>query len=272
MSQRSTRRKKKKEKTPDYIAYTDNIVAKLLPLLTAQKAGEPSTVATGDAAAAAALPAILKHMEGEAAKRDSEAEAKKRRREEDCPEQEATVQKWGEVDLKDDGVTQINQLLRTKLRGPYGDPQVWFSGEFLKEKVEPVIGAGTHLRHMMGSDRINQKTLRLAHSRQSILELKHFAVNNSGVTRELDQDFSMSKDSESGEQVLSSRVRWSDVTSMYDCIDAALNQIIAVKTIRPWDYQYLAMFRVLHRARMFQEPAKTEKRQVEMVSIDFISV
>ena len=59
---------------------------------------------------------------------------------------------------------------------------------------------------------------------------------------------------------------------MYDCIDAALNQIIAVKTIRPWDYQYLAMFRVLHRARMFQEPAKTEKRQVEMVSIDFISV
>ena len=266
---RSTRKKKGR---PPYVAYTEDLLSKLMPMLQQRTPAAEVIRTEADPAVATALSAIQQHMQAEAAKRDKEAEAKKRRREEELPEQEQTLQKWGEIELQDDGAAQINQQLRAKLRGPTGDPAVWFTGEFTKEKVEPVVGAGIHLRHLMGSDRINPKTLRLHHSKYSILDLKHFATANSGVTRELDQDFAVAKDGESGEQLLSTRVRWAEINTMFDAVDSALNQVIATRAIRPWDYGPLAMYRAMHRARMFQEPAKTEKKQLEMVKVNYTTL
>lgn len=232
--QATTRRKKKTAvPTPDFVSYTDHLLTKLAPMFNNNKSQTAvETTTSTDGAAAAALPAILEHLRSEAKIREDEKEAKKRRREEECPEQEVTIQKWGDIDLKDDGLKTINPALRTKLRGPFGDPQVWWDQEFCNEKVEPVVAANIFLRHLLGSDRVNVKTLRLAHSRYSILEVKHFSSGNSGVTRELDQDFSMSKDTESGEQVLSSRVRWQDVDNMQDVMDAFINRIIVTHILR----------------------------------------
>lgn len=155
--------------------------------------------------------AILQHLQGEAKKRSQEEELKRRRREEECPEEEPKLQVWDNVNLLDDGLQSVNAALRTKLRGPFGDPAAWYKGDFLEEKVGPVLGNVVHTRHLLGSDRVNPKAIRLLHSRASILELKHFASSNAGVTRSLDQEQTLGHDAESGEQVIQTRVKWAEV-------------------------------------------------------------
>ena len=116
--------------------------------------------------------AVLLHMQGEAKKRTQEEDLKRRRRDEECPEEVAELQVWDGTNLLDDGVQSVNAALRTRLRGPFGDPATWFRGDFLTEKVTPVLGNVVHTRHLLGSDRVNPKAIRLLHSRASIVELK----------------------------------------------------------------------------------------------------
>ena len=220
------------------------------------------------------------HMQGEAKKRTQEEELKRRRRDEECPEEVAELQVWDGTNLLDDGVQSVNAALRTKLRGPFGDPATWFRGDFLTEKVTPVLGNVVHTRHLLGSDRVNPKAIRLLHSRASIVELKvrydfsrynsklfhlqHFSSTNAGVTRSLDQEQTLGHDAESGEQVIQTRVKWAELKDMYELVDTLYNRLAINMLVRPWDYGWFAAMRAYHRARMFQEVAGSEKKQLEM--------
>lgn len=229
------------------------LVTKLLPLV--QGGNEKSS------------EAILKHLEMESKDRKEEAERKKKRREEDCPEGKPELQKWDGKSLEDDNQDKINAGLRVKLRGPFGDPQTWWKGEFTQEKVEPVLGSAVHLRHIMGSDRPNNKAICKSHSAYSIMELKHWSVQNAGVTKALDTDMSMQQDSESGEQFIATRVRWTELHTMWEVVDAVLTRMQVSALVRPWDYQWAAGYRAFHRARMFSEVSKSEKQQVELSKV-----
>ena len=66
------------------------------------------------------------HMQGEAKKRTQEEDLKRRRRDEECPEEVAELQVWDGTNLLDDGVQSVNAALRTKLRGP-----LWRSGNLV---------------------------------------------------------------------------------------------------------------------------------------------
>ena len=243
------KKRRRKNTGPDAMEMAEALVTRIAPLLG------------GDSKSS---EAILEHLKSESlARKESEAERRKRR-EEDCPEGKAEIQFYDGKSLLDDGLNTINSGLRVKIRGPFGDPASWWTKAFCEEKVGPILGSAVYLRHILGSDRPNNKAIAKSHSAFSVLELKHFSCLNAGVTRNMDTDLSLGTEAESGEQYITSRVRWTDVSTMYDVVDAVLTRWVVSQLVRPWDYSWAAAFRAFHRARMFSEVCPTEKKQVEL--------
>ena len=245
------KRRRKESNIPEFLSMAEALVTKLAPMMKDGKSSD----------------AILAQLEADSRERREEAERKRKRREEDCPEGKPVDQSWDGKSLEDDNLDKINPGLRVKLRGPFGDPNMWWKQEFCQEKVEPTLGSAIYLRHIMGSDRPNNKAIAKSHSAFSIMEIKHFSVNNAGVTKALDTDMSMQQDVESGEQFIATRVRWVDVNSMWELVDAVLTRMQVSQLVRPWDYQWAAGYRAFHRARMFAEVSKSEKQQVELSKV-----
>ena len=159
----------------------------------------------------------------EQANKPKDEDRKRKLREDECPEEDPAMQKWMGVDLLDDGVGNVNAELRAKLRGPFSDPSSWFLGKFKEDKVGPVLGGSMYLRHLMGSDRVHQKTIRMLHSRFALIELKHFLPANAGVVRSMETETTMAKD-EDGDQVFSTKIKWKNVETMHDVMECVLNR------------------------------------------------
>ena len=155
----------------------------------------------------------------------AEEEGRKRKREDECPEEDPVMQQWLGTDLLDDGVGTVNCELRSKLRGPFSDPSSWWLGKFKEDKVGPVVGGTMYLRHLMGSERVHQKTIRMLHSRYALIELKHFLPANAGVVRSMETETTMAKD-EDGDQVFSTKIKWKTVDTMFDVMDCVMNRYV----------------------------------------------
>ena len=194
------------------LAVVDHLLSRLLPHIS-QPSGSPQEE----------INRTLVQLLREQASKPKDEDRKRKLREDECPEEDPVLQKWLGVDLLDDGVGTVNAELRSMLRGPFSDPSSWFLGKFKEDKVGPVLGGSIYLRHLMGSDRVHQKTIRMLHSRFAMIELKHFLPANAGVVRSMETETTMAKD-EDGDQVFSTKIKWKNVETMHDVMDCVLNR------------------------------------------------
>lgn len=95
---------------------------------------------------------FIKFHELEQKRKQDDAEKKKRQKTDDeLLESDPIETEFEGLKLGDDCRTKINPTIRSKLLGPFTDPQVWWVGDFNNDKPAAVVGDGLFYTHIMVS-------------------------------------------------------------------------------------------------------------------------
>ena len=152
------------------------------------------------------------------------------------------------VELKDNGVDEVDMELRHKLRTPNANPEKWWSleGKDIEffDKSLPVRGTSLHLEPQAGSNRANEDTLIKLHKRSSSINLKMLLTKNQFVT-DKNKSLLYDRDSES----FTSGYKWQEASTVWEIIDAVHNLVNSIMMIRAYSYEATALSRGLHQVR-----------------------
>ena len=144
------------------------------------------------------------------------------------------------VNLRDDGVSEVNMDVRAKLRPPTGAPETWWKAPFKSSVSLPVRGASLNVEPAMGHGRVHDATIKRLHHRTSAVSLRMLLTRNSDVhirdTRVMRVE---------GDKVSMDR-KWAAPEQTWEVAEAISNFVTLIHYIRSYSYEALALHRALH--------------------------
>ena len=161
------------------------------------------------------------------------------------------------VELKDDGVSELNMELRHKLRVPNADPAGWWRPPFASRKITPVRGSSMYLEAHMGASRVNPAALKMMHDRVAGLKIRMLLAKNAEVSIRENKILKLD-----GNSVLMDK-KWAGPESVAEIVEALHNFCAAIHMTRAYSYEGLSLMRASHDVGFFLGVVESEKQQME---------
>ena len=144
------------------------------------------------------------------------------------------------VNIRDDGISEVNMDIRAKLRPPTGAPETWWKAPFKSSVSLPVRGASLNVEPAMGHGRVHDATIKRLHHRTSAISLRMLLTRNADVhirdTRVMRVE---------GDKVSMDR-KWAAPEQTWEVAEAISNFVTLIHYIRSYSYEALALHRALH--------------------------